>query len=133
MIHSRQKLKEILSLTEYLAQLSNSAGIIDNADNAVVFRNPSSYRLFRQWKRQFKCEILKNTGTTHDTRVTIAQVAKLAALTLPLQRCENFLEKRYTLSFDKIGDILTVDRFYYLQLGCKGYRIWVNQSWTYKL
>lgn len=131
LLQSKQKLKKILNLTEHLAQLPNSAGIIDNANNEVLFRNPSSHRLFKQWQRQFKCEIVVNTGTTHNTQSTIRKVTKLKELTLPLQHCNDFLEKRYTLSFDGIGEILATDRFYYLQIGCKGCRIWMNQSWSY--
>ncbi|MEQ9236347.1 hypothetical protein [Coleofasciculus sp. E2-BRE-01] len=132
MIQSKQKLRKILSLTEYLAQAPDSAGIIDNATNDVLFRNPASKTLFRQWKRQFKVEVLKNTSTTHDTQITIAQVTKLKEFSLPLHLCDDFRERRYTLHFGKVGEILAVDRFYLLKYGGRnGCRVWVNQFWSY--
>lgn len=133
MLQTKRKLKKILNLTENLAQLPNSAGIICNVTNDVLFRNPASLTLFKQWKKQFKVEIVKNTNTTHDTQATIAQVTKLKELSLPLYLCDDcFLEKRYTLHFNKVGEILVVDRFYFLKWGGQnGCRVWVNQFWSY--
>lgn len=132
MLQAKRKLKKILSLTENLAQLPNSAGIVDNFTNDVLFRNPASLALFKQWQKQFKTEILRNTSTTHDTQSTIQRVSKLKELSLPLHLCDDFLEKRYTLHFDKVGEILAVDRFYFLKCGGRnGCRVWVNQFWSY--
>ena len=131
MMQRRQKSK-ILKIAESLALEPNSSGIIDNTTNDVLFRNPSSYRLFEQWRRQFKIEVLNNTSTTHNTSETIARVIKLKELSLPLHQCQNFFEKRYTIHFEGIGDILAVDRFYLLKYGRRyGCRVWVNQSWSY--
>lgn len=132
MIQFRQKSRSLLILAESLAQIPNSAGIIDNNTNEVLFRNPASLALFNRWRRQFKCETPKNTNTTHDTQVTIAQVKRLREITLPIDSCRDYIEKRYVLHFDRVGEILAVDRFYFFKFGLKGCRVWVNQSWSYQ-
>jgi len=119
-----------LKVAEAIARLDSSAGIITNA-NDVIFRNPSSFQLFEQWERQFKIKIVENTATSHDTAKTASEVLQLKEISLPLDLCEDFIEKRYRLHIEGLGSLLVLDRFYRLKLGGRGCRIWVNQSWSY--
>lgn len=123
-------LTQILTIFEFLSQLSRPAGIIYNKNDTVVWRNEASIRLMKKWYRQFpRFEVPSCTNHLQNSlelRSLKKDVLKLNSITqLP---SPTFLEKKYELIFPGIGHIWVRDRFYRLVFGFKTYRIFENIS-----
>lgn len=130
----KNQIDKLIQVFNYLSLCSASAGIVVNATDEVIWRNPFSEALMTQWKRQNKnfCPPT-NTGVLHDS----LNLKQLKADILDLNSVVNwdcdFLYKNYRLAFPGIGFVQVHDKFYRLDLNNQTYRIWINLSFSFNL
>lgn len=125
-----KSLTQILTISEYLANSENPAGIIDNKTDCVIWRNEVSRQLQQRWYRQFpKFEIVTNT-TNLQKPLKLKKLKRHIKRLTPIEQLPSFdyLEQEYELFFRGIGVITVTDKFYRLLFNCRNYRIFENLS-----
>jgi hypothetical protein len=127
MNRSSTNIKVLVEMIACLTLSPTSSGIVNNETDDVVWRNPVSISLMKQWKSQCNTfRIPVNTRTLHNT-LTLNFIREKVRLLAPAKDLsKDYLLITYSLVFPEIGFVEVQDRFYRIDIEGVLYRIWIN-------
>lgn len=125
-------LKDVAEVVSQLTSMNASAGIIENATDNVIWRNPHSIQKMKEWRSHLgsSFDIPANTRQLHNYLVLNHIKREVEKLT-PIKNNfgSNYILITYSLIFPGGFSVEVQDRFYRLDARGIVYRIWVNAFW----